>query len=194
MNNNWNEQNSNTVRAWKNYTLKSIIIYNSVLTKYNKRSSTVSIFVLFMGYLATLISSITTAVSAISKQYIWIIFGLSVSLFVINGLMSFFQSVIKLKNWNEIEKKYMVYIAKLDNFYDVISNILILPEELRIDAIEFIKEQNNAYLMICKESPILSNEDSKYGMEQYKQFLQNNENNYAMETKYKNRDDVVFTI
>lgn len=192
--NNWSEQNLTTVRYWKKNMLKSIIIYGFANEQYKKRINLVTMTAMILGYISTLIAAIMSALTAIRKPSIWIIFGFSIASLCINTTITILNTAIKMSNWQRCVTQYSRFVDKLDSFYATISNILMLPDKLRLDAVVFIKKQNKEYLRLTRQTPDLNPSDYNKANLKYRKFMENSETDYTLDQKYGHMDDIITLI
>ena len=163
------------------------MIYNYVLELYKKKMNIVMTISTVFSYIitllsATLLSVIMSIVNDNTNNYKWAFFGFSLASLIIGIVISILNSILKIYGWSNIILKYSLYIEKLESCHAKITNILLLPQRIRIDAKNFIKKQNKEYLKITRIAPkILSSEylNAKHF------FYQNSEMiNYELEQKY----------
>lgn len=192
--NNWTENNIRTIRNWKINLLKSAYIFSYTLNKYKSKVDRVLIYAMILGYITTIIAGISSALSAISNKYIWTLFGLSIGSLIMNTLVTILNTILKIKNWSSIITKYSVYVDKINNFYSTISNLLLLPDKIKIDAIEFIKTNNKIYLDILMQMPIINQNDYDTANIEYCNYIKNNDVNYTIQQKYGQKDNIIDII
>lgn len=189
--NDWSEQNIKTIRMWKANLLKSIVIYTHALYKYKSRLNFVMTFAMSLAYITTLLTAIISVLSIISKDYRWVVFAISLASLIINTLLTVLNIILKNTGWSKMVTKFSAYINKLDSSYASISNLLMLPDKMKMNAVEFIKKQNKEYLEIIKSVPNLSPSDHDAAHEKYRKFIQNGEIDFSIEQKYCYQDDIV---
>ena len=194
MYNNWSKKNVDTLRDWKNSLLKSGVIYTFVLEKYKNYQNHGMIVSMIFGYISTLLAAISTALLAVSKDYIWTIFGITISVLVMNGIVAVTNTILKIKDWSTMVTEYTRYLDKIDDFYAVTSNLLMLPADIRMDAIEFIKKYNNVFLKLHMNNPMLYPKDYSIAYKKYIDYIENNEKYSVLEQKYGRNDDLISII
>jgi len=192
--NGWTDNNTDTVRAWKTNVQKSGFVYNTVLTKYTSLNDGVLKWVMILGYIVTLLSSVITALLAISSKYIWVSFGFSVASLTLTCIITILNSLLKISGWSDLITKYARFLDRLNDFYALVSNTLLLPAQLRVDAPTFIQKQNATYLDINMSIPVLSQSDYNYANKKYADFIQDNETNYILAAKYNQNDAIIDII
>lgn len=173
--NGWTKENINTVELWKDNLKKSLIVYNYVLEKYKKRTDFILIVAMSLGYMMTLIATICTTLSSMKGSYIWIIFIFSIISLCLSTLVAILNSILKIAGWSTLVTNYTSFLAKADDLYDVIANILELPDKLRINADSFIKQNNNTYLSLFKDPPFVYITDYENAIDNSKKILENDQ-------------------
>ena len=188
--NNWTDKNTQTVRSWKSSVSKASFIYESVLEKYKKKLDNTLLLALLFNTIATILSAISVSLLTID-DYRWVAFGFNVVLFILNGCVTLLNGKIKIYKWDELVTTVSIFIEKLDQFYAVIANELVLPDHLRGDAIKFIKDESSNYLTIMQQSPQVYPSDYKIANDDYKKFIEDNSVNFKISQKYNNDDSVI---
>ena len=189
--NNWTKNNIATMRLWKFNLLKSVFIYNFVLEKYKKKVDNGLTVAMILGYVNFVVNGISAALLAINKNYVWISFGLSIGTLVISAIITILNSLLQIRGWSDNVSKYSVFVDKVDNFYSLISNLLILPDKIKTDAISFIKTQNKTYLDITMQSPTIYPSDYEIANSKFTEYIKNESVDYTMEQKYGQINDNV---
>jgi len=178
--NSWTTKNIKTVQEWESIAEKSVFTHNILLEKYNKKVGQALISVLIFGSLATLLSCISSTISAISSTssmdtiFRWIVFGINVAIFILSAVVTIINGIIKIRKWNTIVADISAFIEKMDAFYMIVSSILLLQDTLRPDAIDFIKKEYTTYLNIMKSKPEISQSDYNSAEKKYGKYVENN--------------------
>lgn len=169
----WNDENTETIRNWKESIAKSTFIYQVVLEKYKKTLKDLMHVGLIFGVIQSVVSGITsTMLSVDEKTYRYISIALSILTFLISIIINYVNGRIKLYELNDNVTCLSNYIIKADEFYFKISTELSKPKKLREDAIKLITEESNRYLKILNESPEIDNSDYKNATKEYYNFLE----------------------
>jgi len=189
--NGWTDNNITTVRVWKINLFKSVFIYNFVLEKYRKLVNNALTIAMILGYVTSILNGITAALLAIGKNYVWVSFGLSISTLVISTIITILNSILQIRGWSDLVSKYSVFVDKIDNFYSLISNLLILPDKIKANAVTFIKTQNKSYLDITMQSPTVYSSDYESANNNFVKYIKNESVNYAAEQKYCQNDTII---
>lgn len=190
--NNWTETNINTLKTWKESLTKSAFIYQIILEKYKTRLNRILLSTLIFSLINMLLSGLSSLSLTINDQlYIKIAFGINIVTFIINTIISALNGTIKIYKYDEIVTNITAYVEKLDNLYTYISSQLILPNQLREDAIEFIKKQNDNYLSLLRISPEIHRSEYDMANKKYMKFLDDDSINFKCSEKYKNNDEVI---
>lgn len=189
--NNWTDGNIATVRTWKLNLFKSVFIYSYVLEKYKKILNSTLTIAMILGYVNSIVNGVSTALLAIGKNYVWVTFGLSIATLTISTIITILNSLLQIRGWSGIVSEYSVFVDKINSFYSLISNLLILPNKIKTDAITFIKDQNKTYLDIMMKSPSLQPSDYTKANNKFVQYIKNESVNYTVEQKYGQNDNVI---
>lgn len=191
--NNWTDQNKETIKSWKESVSKASFIYEVVLEKYKKRVDYVLIAALLFNTVATLLTAVSTAILATNANLIWVGFGFNVAILLLQAIVTLFNGALKVRGWSDIVTTLSTFIEKIDNFYGTISNELLLPDQLKSDAIEFITKESKNYLNITQQSPNIYPSDYRMANKKYKKFLETEDAglNFKVAQKYKQKECII---
>jgi hypothetical protein len=190
--NNWTHTNSKTVREWKENLNKSSFVHSYVLSKYTKKLNTLLLTVLILSTFATLISSISSvALTVNDPKYNLVALIINVLILVVNATVTGLNGTVKLYGFDNIISKFTTFIENANNLYTTVSDELLLPKNLREDAVEFIKKENDIYLALMRQSPTLSYDDQKEALQKFNEFLQDENDNFKYSQLYKKNDNVI---
>lgn len=195
INNNWTENNINTLRTWKSSLSKASFIYQTVLENGKKKLNKVLLASLIMSTISTIISGISTmALTVNDPKYSLIALIINIIIFVISAITSFLSGSIKIYKLDESVTAYTGYINKIDQIYSSIASQLVLPDTLREDAVTYIKQYNDLYLDLIKNSPDIDSSSYQNANKLYAKFLENDDVNFKLSQKYKNEDGVIEVV
>jgi hypothetical protein len=194
--NHWNPNNTNTLKNWKRTIARSSYIYEYNLEVYKTRVERIFIVVLLFSTISTVIGAVSAALLAVdtgidNQNLTYATLAITVITTVISGIITFLTGIIKIKKWDELITAISKYIVELDNFYAVISSMLMLPDRLREDAVMFIKENAKEFSNLMKTSPDLSPSNVSKGRKSYEKFLEDKAKNYKLANKYDTDDTIV---
>lgn len=193
--NNWSESNATTLRNWKQSLSKASFIYQYVLEGSKTTLNRVMMTALLLSTISTVISGISTMALTVDKPtYKLIALIINIVLFVISALLSFLNGAVKIYKWDEIVASYTSYIEKMDQIYSVIASQLVLPPNLREDALTFIKNQSETYLNLIRQSPDIDSSLYRTANKAYAKFLQDDGVNFKCSQKYKNDDSIIDVV
>jgi hypothetical protein len=167
--NNWSKENTNSVLTWKTTIEKSNYIYTYVSNYNSKKLNNFLMYSLFFTTIATIISSITTALLSpkldnseeetkvnnnnTQTKEDNLKFTLSSISFVLTSINFFLVGAIKIYKWELTVNTFLVYIEKLNSFYYILSSELILPVHSRSDFDVFISKHSPTFLDLIKNAP-----------------------------------------
>ena len=193
--NGWSKKNVTTIRNWKASISKATYIYEYVSEKYKSRVNTILIVALILSTTSSVVSAVSSALLAMNDTtYIWAAFGLNIALFVFSAIVTILNGTIKITQWDVLVNTLTKFVEKLDTFYAIISGILVLPPNIRGNAVDFIKKENTSYLNIMMQSPDIKPSDFKEASVEYYKFMQNNDNNFKFSQKYFENDSIIEVI
>lgn len=173
--NNWDSKTFKTAKEWKNTLEKQSFIFQSVLDKYKKSLNRCMFILFFVDTIITISSGISaTSLTNNDEIYRKISLSLNILLFILGGINIFVNKYVEFKKYHEFIESLSSYILKIDNFDGTVSNILLLPPNIREDGIEFLKKENKNFLELINSSPNISNEDYSNGFKEYNLFLKDN--------------------
>lgn len=181
---NWTDINTQTLRNWKISLQRAMYIYDYVYDNLNNKLRRIKICIICFSVLIFIAGGISTAMLAYSNTNNIIVLVFAIIITAFEGVNIGLASVNQLYGWDQLLSSYAVYQEKLDNLNSTIASQLILPEELREDAISFIKKEHDTYLALIKVSPKLSTTDHKMALKEYNDFLEGNSLNFRLAQKY----------
>ena len=209
-NNNWNTINDDVLRKWKTSLLGSIYIYQYVLDKTQTNLNRILFAMKTLSALCVMLSSILIALtgkdpngnvvnnntfvllSFTSTQIITIIFnGLIIIMCCISVVLGHLNTIYKMDTNISL---YSAYINNMDQVYSSIATQLLLPYNLRTDAIKFITDMNVTYTDLIKKSPNVEIADQEDAMKQYDKYVDGKIKNYNYSQKYSKDDNVISVI
>ena len=193
--NNWTPKNTATVKNWRISLAEASFIYQTILEKYKKRLDRTLVIILILGTVGTILSAISSTLLTMKNvDYIFISLAINIIIFLTSGIITVLNGSIKIYKWDEFIVRISAYIEKLDSFHSIIATELILPDQLRDNAVDFIKKSDNDYLNIIQQSPDLFPSDIKWAKELYKKFLTDNSISFKCAKKYYESDDNTIDI
>lgn len=194
--NNWTETNANTLRTWKGSMSQALFIYKKVLEALKSKLNKYKIALLIFSTLTTLVAAIASyaLVSASTQANIYTALGINIFTIIIGAISTVLNGIIKIFNLDDLVASYTLYIERLDNLYSTVANQLTLPVKIREDAFVFIKSQNEIYLKLIKESPVIASSDYNFALELYRQYLKDNKANITFYNSYNNNDNIIEVV
>lgn len=171
--NNWTSQNTATVVSWKNNVAKTIFIFEIVHEKYKYMLDNTLLASLILSTLSTIVAAVSSTIIVSNSSHELIVFWLNVVIFTIGGATTVLNGVVKLYRWDELVSDISTFIEKLDVFHVVLTSELLLPDNLRSDAVEFIKHKNTEYSTIMKHVPNIRKSDYDTSYKKYVEFIEN---------------------
>jgi len=164
--NNWNAKNNQTVRNWFNILREYKYIYQSILDKNYKNSIKYNI--------ASIIAS--SALGFFSAFKLWLqdeVLFQSISNIIMlfsNFLIAALTHIATRFIDDKRNEKIRIYIESIDNLIGVITAQLSKNSNLRMDAIDFINDNNDKYTDILTNKPNLSFDELTEGKLKYKRY------------------------
>lgn len=164
--NNWNANNNQTVRNWFNILREYKFIYQSILDKNYKNSIKYNV--------ASIIAS--SALGFFSAFKLWLqdeVLFQSVSNIIMLFSNFFIAALTHIATRfidDKRNEKIRIYIESIDNLLGVITAQLSKNSNLRMDAIDFINENNDKYTDILTNKPNLSFDELTEGKLKYKRY------------------------
>jgi len=202
--NNWSQANTNVLRNWKLSLAKSSYVYQYVLETTRIRWDRLLVLILLASTLSTVISGISTISLTVNSETTTIIGNQTLTTnsesptyrlvsLIINSIVLFLSAVItiaggiiKIYKLDETVSTISAYIVKLDQFYAMVANQLILPDTLREDAVTFIKRENSNYLQLTQQGPDIDKYIEKTALLKYDDYLKDSSINFKLSQKYSN--------
>ena len=164
---------------------KASFIYETVLEKYKKRHNRILLYALIFNTIINIVSAISSAILAINDEdFIWIAFGFNVFIFMGTGIATVLTGTLKIFKWDQKVTEMTKFIEKLDSFYSEISSELLLPPQLRTNALEFIKREDANYLNIMRQSPNIYRSEFIKANKKFKNFIKDNSLNFKIAQKF----------
>jgi hypothetical protein len=164
--NNWDTNNNKTIRNWFDILKEYKFIYQSILDKNYKNSIKYNI--------ASIISS--SALGFFSAFKLWlpneIIFQSASNIIMLfsNFFIAALTHIATRFIDDKRNEKIRIYIESIDNLLGVITAQLSKNSNLRMDAIEFINDNNDKYTNILTNKPSLSFDELTEGKIKYKNY------------------------
>ena len=186
--NNWTESNVQTLRDWKTSTYKASFIFETILEKYRVKINKFLLWSLICSTISTILSAISSTVLAVNNTLVWVSLGFNIGIFILNGIVTILNGGLEIYKWNEKVEHISKHIEKLDNFYSEISSELVLPDNLRLDAINFIKKYDTMYVNIMRQRPDISTSEYIDSNKKYSEFIKGNTINYNHAQKFNEID------
>lgn len=153
----WSENNKQILIRLKNSLDKSKKLYGCKLEKYNHAYNTFLILNAVFGGLSTLLSAIATSILTINDdKYKLAALILNGIIFLLSFLISIFSAIVKIRDYQNIMALYIKYIKDMDVLYSDIAIKIILPDENKPDAIEYISEISKQYNDLISNNPYIS--------------------------------------
>lgn len=196
INNNWNQQNTQTLRAWKTSLSKASFIYDYVLEDAKTKLNRILVCSLIITMLSTIISGISTIALTVGNDqpaYKTAALVINAVLIGLGALATCLTGIIKIYKLDDIVSTISAYLVKLDQLYCEIANELVLPESSRENAVTFIKKESENYLNLMKQSPTVDSSKEQEAILKYTAFLEDDEKNFTLTQKYNN-DQIIDII
>jgi hypothetical protein len=202
--NNWSQANTDVLRNWKLALAKSSYVYQYVLETTRIRWDRLLVLILLASTLSTVISGISTisltvnggtttsignqTITSSSESPTYRLVALIISSIVLflSAVITVAGGIIKIYKLDETVSTISGYIVKLDQFYAMVANQLILPDTLRENAITFIKRENSNYLQLTQQGPDIDKSIEKTALLKYNDYLKDSSTNFKLSQKYSN--------
>ena len=200
--NNWSDANTNVLRTWKLSLAKSSYVYQYVLETTRIRWDRLLVLILMASTLSTVISGISTISLTVSggtsvsvgnqtftmdtesPTYRIVSLVINCVLLGLAAIVTIAGGYIKIYKLDETVSTISAYIVKLDQFYAMVANQLILPDTLREDAVTFIKRENSNYLQLLQQGPDIDKSIEKTALLKYDDYLKDSSTNFKLSQKY----------
>ena len=187
--NNWTDKNTETLRNWKASISKASFIYEAIIEKFKRFDNVFSGLVYAAGVVATFIATISASLDM--TTYPAAIFRLIIINAIIAAASAVFSEILRRFKWKDKVKDFSNFVERLDAFYSTVAGELILPINLRQDAIEFIRRNNETYMSIMKDSPQISLSNHADASKKYAKFLEDSGHSFKCAQKYKENDSII---
>ena len=171
--NGWTNETDTMLLNWKLSVSKNIFIYGIIFDKYKTRLENFLIYSLISSGMGTLLAGISTLVLGLSEEdtvLIWIGFGVSILILITDLLGTIFTGIMTIKKYPEFTTKLSGYMQKLNGFYSIVSSQYRMPFRLRSDGDTFIKSENESYVDLLRDAPLIGHEDYEEGDDKFDEF------------------------
>lgn len=161
--NGWDENSTNTIKAWQNDLMESSFIYGEQLNSVERQLNIAVLVPLLCGSVVTLISGVNVALSSLGEKAgisHWVLFSFNIFTLFSGVISSVCSSLVKVLHLDSKTKELSQYIAKLDSQFAVFETELTIPPDQRQNAIDFIKREDGNYLHLIQQAPHLSTDDN----------------------------------
>lgn len=188
--NNWKDKNRKTVINWRDDLTQIGFAYDYIISKYRKKEKKYSIWLFIISTIITTISLSQLNNSEDEDKVLSIIYK------IVFAILSFIATILsgiqKINNYSKLIEEYRIYVDDLENFVSILSSELILPDNLRKDAIEFILLHRGTFQKFLSNNPDVDDTHYKEGIDMYINYIDNIENRKYNNNKCKlKRDDTI---
>jgi len=185
--NNWNDANKQTLKAWKSSLLKASFIYKYVLKSARSKLNFLLVIILILTTVSSLLSAISTILLSVDNPgYKLAALILSIIIAIISAITAIFTGAIKIYKLDDIVVSCTSYIEKIDQLYSAIANQLVLPDNLKEDAIIFIKKMAADFLSLIQSNPDVDLDKETEGLKAYNKFMEDKAYSFAISQKHDN--------
>jgi hypothetical protein len=191
--NNWTPQNEATLNNWKNLLAEALFVYNYVYTQQQAKLNRLLVVILFLTTFSTILSGVSTTALTVNYRnitfltisdqdpsYKIVALTFNCVLIAISGISAILTGIIHIYKYNDSISSILAYSAKIEYNYALICNQLLLPVNLRTDAVTFISKESENYLTLTEQSPILTDSEQKEATKKYAAYLKNEEVNFKL--------------
>lgn len=172
--NNWTEKNRKTVISWRDDLTQIGFAYDYVISKYKKKEKKYSIWLFIISTVMTTVSFSQFNNSEQDDKTFDIIFKTSFS--ILSFITTILSGIQKINNYSQYIEEYRTYINELENFVTILSSELMLPDNLRKDALEFILLHRNTFKKLLSSNPDIDEKHYKEGIDNYLSYIDNIKN------------------
>lgn len=171
---NWTDKNKTTVVNWKNDLTQIGFAYDYVISKYRKKEKTYSIWLFIITTIMTTVSLSQFNNSEENDKTLSIIFKIGFA--TLSFISTILSGIQKINNYSKMIEDYRSYVDNLENFVTLLNSELMLPDNLRKDALEFILLHRTTFQKLMSNNPDIDDADYKKGVDNYLDFVDNIEN------------------
>lgn len=172
--NNWTDKNRKTVINWRNDLTQIGFAYDYVISKYRKREKKYSIWLFIISSVITTISLSQFNSSEDENELLSTIF--KIGFVLLSFIATLLSGIQKINNYSKLIEEFRTYVNDLENFVTILSSELMLPDNLRKDALDFILLHRATFQKLLSNNPDIDDTDYKEAIDKYLDYIDNIEN------------------
>lgn len=172
--NHWTVKNRKTVINWRDDLTQIGFAYDYVISKYRKREKKYSIWLFIISTVMTTVSLSQFNTSEEEDKVLSTIFKIGFA--VLSFIATLLSGIQKINNYSKLIEDFRTYVNDLENFVTILSSELMLPDNLRKDALEFILLHRSTFQKMLSNNPDVDDVHYKEGIDQYLDYIDNIEN------------------
>ena len=180
--NDWNDQNTKTVKRWQLDIEKTSFVYGEIVTGVTLTMQRLLVSVLIINSLMTMFSALSITLAFLDIKFI------SVGFSIANGIgavtVTIMLGIIKLYGMENLIRTFTKFIENLDNTWFAIETELNIGPDQRLNAKDFIKRYDGEYMHLMRQSPPISGEEYSNANRKYKERLFDD---HMWSLKFKNK-------
>lgn len=179
INNNWTAKNSKTVEDWKEDLSMAGYAYDYAISRYRKQERKYSIAQLIISVILTTVSS--SQLNLNEDEHPELVLTLKIGFALLSLTTMIISGIQKIKNYSGLIEKYRTYVDDMESFITILSSELMLPDNLREDALKFIIDNRSTFQKLISSAPEIDEQLYRNGVDRYIQFTS------SVDSKYNRR-------
>ena len=184
----WTRPRVDTVSNWNDSCNEIEFIYGRVLDNAKVHLERVQIWTMIIASVDSIISFLQLAINDTDNPEYSLVF--KILLTVSSVITTIITSWSAIKKFSQKVQDYSKYSEQLSNFSSKTISELSLTTDLRINAIQFIKDNKDKYQTLMKDGPEISQSDFVAGKKSYAKYLEDGNEHCKLFGKSKLKQDI----
>lgn len=184
----WTKPRIDTVSNWNDSCNEIEFIYGRVLDNAKIHLERVQIWTMIIASIDSIISFLQLAINDTDHPEYSFVF--KILLTVSSVITTVITSWSAIKKFSQKVQDYSKYTEQLSNFSSKTISELSLTNDLRVNAVEFIKNNKDKYQSLMRDCPEISQAEFVAGKKSYNQFLEDGNEHCKLFGKIKMKKDV----
>lgn len=166
----WSITNEQTLRGWGDALVKTSFVHDVILEHRQIIYDRLTLISVIVTLTISALSSLAVGVDIGSHSPIFdkLVY---IGLFILSLISAIVAGIIKNKHYPNAVSDLSGYIVKVDNLYNEIKTILMLPCSMRPNAVEYLKNTSQIYLKIMNGVPTTNVSEQEMGVNKYGMFM-----------------------
>ena len=188
----WTKPRVDTVINWNDSCNEIEFIYGRVLDNAKVYLERVQIWTMIIASIDSIISFLQLAINDTDNPEYSFVF--KILLTVSSVITTIITSWSAIKKFSQKVQDYSKYTEQLSNFSSKTISELSLTTDLRVNAVQFIKDNKDRYQNLMRDGPDISQADFLAGKKFYSKFLEDGNEHCKLFGKSKLKKDVASAV